>query len=114
MSFARPSADFPLRVWKGGALQPAEKPVEAVILSEAMECGSLLPLWLEPACWRGIVPSAEILASKLAGRKEAASCRTPKLRMPAQAARDEEGASRNFGVAEVPPFLCPPNSVPAW
>jgi hypothetical protein len=47
-------------------------------VSEALECGSLLPLWLKPACWRGIDPSAEILASKLAGRKAAASCRTPK------------------------------------
>jgi hypothetical protein len=43
-----------------------------------LECGSLLSLWLEPACWQGIIPSAEIPPSKLAGRKAAASCRAPK------------------------------------
>jgi len=61
---------------------------------EALECGSLLPLWPKPACWlprwrppanwRGIVLSIEIPASKLAGRKAAASCRTPKLRIHAR------------------------------
>jgi len=51
----------------------------AGILRGALECGGLLPLWHQPACWRGIVLSGEIPASKLAGRKAAASCRTPKL-----------------------------------
>jgi len=29
-----------------------------------LECGSLLPLWLEPACWLGIVLAVEIPAGK--------------------------------------------------
>jgi hypothetical protein len=56
---------------KGGASQAAEKLVSAVILSEALECGSLLPLWLEPACWRAMMLSVAIPASKLAGWKAA-------------------------------------------
>ena len=61
----------------------------------ALECGSSLPLLLQPACWlqdRGAVdvPAGklaarkEVPASKLAGRKAAASCRTPKLRVHAR------------------------------
>ncbi|HMD87386.1 MAG TPA: hypothetical protein VKO18_22080 [Terriglobia bacterium] len=50
--------------------------------SDALECGSLLPLCCQPACWRRIALSGEIPASKLAGWKAAASCRTPKLRTP--------------------------------
>jgi hypothetical protein len=50
----------------------------------ALECGSLLPLWRQPACWLGIVLPIEIPASTLAGRKAAASCRTPKLRIGAR------------------------------
>ncbi|MGO8816970.1 MAG: hypothetical protein ACLQVG_20200, partial [Terriglobia bacterium] len=49
------------------------------------ECGSLLPLWLEPACWRAMRLSVADPASKLAGRKAAASCRTPMGAAPAQA-----------------------------
>jgi hypothetical protein len=45
-----------------------------------LECGSLLPLLHQPASWLGFVLSAEIPASKLAGSKAVASCRTPKLR----------------------------------
>jgi len=48
--------------------------------SEALECGSLLPLFHQPACWLGMVLAVEGPASELAGRKAAASCRTPKLR----------------------------------
>jgi hypothetical protein len=64
-----------------------------------LECGSLLPLWFEPACWRRIVPPAEIPASKLAGRKAAASCRTPKLRAPVLVDRAHRGkdADRKIG-----------------
>jgi hypothetical protein len=43
------------------------------------------PLWLEPACWRAMMLSVAIPASKLAGRKAAASCRTPKRAAPARA-----------------------------
>jgi hypothetical protein len=99
-SGVRADPHFSARVWKGRASQPAEEPVEALILSEALECGSLLPLWLEPACWRGIVPSAEIPASKLAERKAAASCRTPKLRMPAQAARGTGATEGETGLRD--------------
>jgi hypothetical protein len=58
-------------------------PLQFVRACEALECGSLLPLWLKPACWLGIVRSVEFPASKLAGSKAAASCRTPKLRIHA-------------------------------
>ena len=47
----------------------------------ALECGSLLPLSPKPACWRESATTVEFPASKLAGRKAAASCRTPKLCM---------------------------------
>jgi hypothetical protein len=67
------------------AKQAAEKLVPAVNLSEALECGSKLPLWLEPACWPAMMLSVAIPASQLAGRKAAASCRTPKRAAPAQA-----------------------------
>ena len=50
------------------------------IRCEALECGSLLPLLREPACWRGVALPVEVPAGKLARRKAAASCRTLKLR----------------------------------
>jgi len=84
----------------GGASQVAEKRFPPGIRCEALECGSLLPLWREPACWRGIALPVEISASKLAGRKAAASCRTPKLRTRKQAVwskgrrNDHEGPVR--------------------
>src|SRR5271157_1962314 len=54
----------------------------ADIRGAALECGSLLPLWPQPACWLAIAPAGETAVSKLAGEKAAASCRTPKLRTP--------------------------------
>ena len=84
----------------GGASQVAEKRFPPGIRCAALECGSLLPLWREPACWRGIALPVEISASKLAGRKAAASCRTPKLRTRKQAVwskghgNDHEGLVR--------------------
>jgi hypothetical protein len=70
---------------KGGVLQAAEKLVSAVILSEALEWGSLLPLSSPRARSRGLQPRASLPASKLARAKAAASCRTPKRAAPAQA-----------------------------
>jgi hypothetical protein len=62
--------------------------IEPVTVNEsarsALECGSLLPLLHQPACWRRILLQVEIPASKLAGRKAAASCRTPKRLRRAQ------------------------------
>jgi len=37
----------------------------------ALECGRLLPLWLEPACWLEFMLELKVPASKLAGRKAA-------------------------------------------
>jgi hypothetical protein len=68
---------------------------------EALECGSLLPLWLEPACWLAFVLSIEIPASKLAVRKAAASCRTPKRAAPAQAVVAPGACPLFAGSAEV-------------
>jgi hypothetical protein len=70
---------------KATARQSLEKRSPASNLCEALECGSLLPLLPQPACWLGMVLPVENPASKLAGRKAAASYRTPKLRIPAQA-----------------------------
>jgi hypothetical protein len=56
---------------KGGVLQAAEKLVSAVILSEALEWGSLLPLSSPRARSRGLQPRASLPASKLARAKAA-------------------------------------------
>jgi hypothetical protein len=45
----------------------ASKVAGFVRACEALECGSLLPLWYQPACRLGIVLAVEIPASKLAG-----------------------------------------------
>jgi hypothetical protein len=74
---------------------------------EALECGSLLPLSPQPARWLGTVPlkaRCKVLgieasanpASKLAGQKAAASCRTPKRAAPAQAAVPLGGRAKEF------------------
>ena len=55
-------------------------PLQLLPACEALECGSLLPLFRSPACWMEFVLLVESPASKLAARKAAASCRTPKLR----------------------------------
>src|SRR5215472_13826492 len=46
----------------------------------AVECGSLLPLSLRPACWpwKGIPCLGERGVERARGTKAAASCRTPK------------------------------------
>jgi len=56
----------------------------------------------QPACWLGIVLAIEIPVSKLAERKAAASCRTPKRAAPAQeewalTKRGEQGVGNAYG-----------------
>src|SRR5208282_531163 len=51
---------------------------------EALDCGSSLPLSSPRACSRASQRESTFTASKLAGPKAAASCRTPKLRIHAR------------------------------
>ncbi|MGO8817684.1 MAG: hypothetical protein ACLQVG_23810 [Terriglobia bacterium] len=70
---------------------------------EALECGSLLPLSVSRSCSRAFRGRAALArverderrvgASKLAGGKAAASCRTLKLRK--HAARERKAADRH-------------------
>ena len=87
----------------GGASQVAEKRFPPGIRCEALECGSLLARRRAIGTvsrGRGIMRGVGIPASKLAGRKAAASCRTPKLRTRKQAVwskgrrNDHEGPVR--------------------
>jgi len=59
-------------------------PPPLVRAQPALECGSLLPLSPSRTCSRECQPRAQFPASKLAGDKAAASCRTPKLRTSAK------------------------------
>ena len=59
-------------------------PINERVGCAALECGSSLPLLLQPACWLQDRAAMGLPASKLAGRKAAASCRTPKLRLHAR------------------------------
>jgi hypothetical protein len=52
----------------------AEKRFSVGIWSEALECGSLLPLCRQPACWRGIVHAFEMpRASSRGGKRQQAA-----------------------------------------
>ncbi|MGO8732063.1 MAG: hypothetical protein ACLQVM_04635 [Terriglobia bacterium] len=81
---------LPIAFSEPAASQAAEKLVSAVILSEALECGSLLPLSSPRACSRGLQPGASLPASKLARAKATASCRTPKRAVVALSACPDE------------------------
>jgi hypothetical protein len=105
---------------KGGALQAAEKPYNAVILSAAKDLAlsifkamrdSSSPLLLRMTVAASF--SAACLAPPLQGVLIISKSRTPRSLQP-QAARGAgqiEGGSRDFGGAEAPPFQHRPKVV---
>jgi hypothetical protein len=62
--------------------------------SLVLECGSLLPLFRQPGCWRQLMFPVDPPASKLARKKAAASCRTPKRFAPATFSARREAAPK--------------------
>ena len=66
---------------------------------KALECGSLLPLSLRPACWPpSRAPSLDARPRASSRVKAAASCRTPELRLPyTVCCLVPEGSNHNSG-----------------
>jgi hypothetical protein len=62
--------------------------------SLVLECDSLLPLFRQPACWRRLMFSVDPPASKLAPKKAAASCSTPKRFAPPTFSARREAAPK--------------------
>ena len=116
----RPNPPFSPRVWKGGASQAAEKLESTVILRSSGDEESRIPLKMLRA--RSF---ASLRTTALVGFS--AACSAPPLQavlifpvshtphsLQPQAVwdvRQTEGRCTDFGGAEAPPFLQPPNSV---